>query len=99
MDEPRNLLSSSGPATPRKGETHDWGRKMMITIVWNPQGFNLVNALPKGQKFNANYYIERIRQPFLENRLTGRGPGLIIHADNARPHTAEKRSKFAGKMT
>jgi hypothetical protein len=30
-------------------------RKMMITIVWNPQGFHLVDALPKGQKFNANY--------------------------------------------
>jgi hypothetical protein len=62
--------------------------KMIVTIVWNPQGFHLVNALPKGQKFNANYYIDRILQSLLESRSTGRGPSLIIHADNTRPHTA-----------
>jgi hypothetical protein len=69
-------------------------RKMMVTIVWNPQGFHLVNALPKGQKFNVNYYIDRILQSLLENRSTGRGPGLIIHADNARFYTARKTFKF-----
>jgi hypothetical protein len=48
MDKPRNSLGSSGPAISRKGETYDWDRKMMVTIVWNPQGFYLVDALPKG---------------------------------------------------
>jgi hypothetical protein len=73
-------------------------RQMMVTIVWNPQGFHLVDALPKGQKFNANYYIDRILQSLLESRSTGRGPCLIIHADNARPHPAQKFSNFAGKI-
>jgi histone-lysine N-methyltransferase SETMAR len=68
--------------------------KMMVTIVWNPQGFHLVDALPKRQKFNGNYYIDRILQPLLENRSTGRGPSLIIHSDNARPRTARKTFKF-----
>jgi hypothetical protein len=68
--------------------------KMMATIVWNPQSFYLVDALPKGQKFNANYYIDRILQPLLESRSTGRGLGLIIHADNMRPHIARKTFKF-----
>jgi histone-lysine N-methyltransferase SETMAR len=68
--------------------------KMMVTIVWDPQCFHLVDALPKGQKFNANYYIDRILQLLLESRSTGRGPGLIIHADNARSHTARKTFKF-----
>jgi histone-lysine N-methyltransferase SETMAR len=68
--------------------------KMGAIIVWNPHGVHLIDELPKGQKFKANYYIDRIRQPPLENRSTGRGPGLIIHADNARPHTAQKNSKF-----
>jgi transposase len=94
MDESRNNLGSSGPATSRKSETHDWDRKMMVIIVWNSQGFHLVDALPKGQKFNANYYIDRILQSLLENRSTGRGPGLIIHADNATPHTARKILKI-----
>jgi histone-lysine N-methyltransferase SETMAR len=69
-------------------------RKMMVTIVWNPQSFHLVDALPKGQKFNANYSIDRILQSLLESRSTGRGPGLIIHADNARPHTIRKIFEF-----
>jgi histone-lysine N-methyltransferase SETMAR len=68
--------------------------KMIVTIVWNTQGFHLVDALSKGQKFNANYYIDRIAQSFLKSRSTGRGPGLIIHADNARPHIARKIFKF-----
>jgi histone-lysine N-methyltransferase SETMAR len=69
-------------------------RKMTMSIVWNSQGFHLVDAFPKGQKFNANYYIDRILQPLLESRSTGGGPGLIIHADNARPHIARKTFKF-----
>jgi hypothetical protein len=55
MDEPRNSLGSSGQAVSRKSETHDSEPKMMIIIVWNTQGFHLVDALAKGQKFNANY--------------------------------------------
>jgi histone-lysine N-methyltransferase SETMAR len=69
-------------------------RKMMVTIVWNPQGFHLVDVFPKGQKFKANYYIDRILRPFLKSRSTWRGPGLIIHADNARSHTAQKTLGF-----
>jgi hypothetical protein len=31
--------------------------KFMLTIVWNPIGFHALKALPKGRKFNAQYYI------------------------------------------
>jgi hypothetical protein len=68
--------------------------KMMVTIVWNPQSFHLADTLPKGHRFNAKYYIDRILQSLLESRSTGRGPGLIIHADNERPHTAQKTLEF-----
>jgi transposase InsO family protein len=68
--------------------------KMIVTIVRNSRGFHLVDAVPKGQKTNANYYIDRILQPLLESRSTGRGPGLMIHADNARPYPARKTFKF-----
>jgi hypothetical protein len=51
-------------------------------------------TLPKGKKFNANYYTDRIRQPLLKGRSTGRGPGLIIYADNARRRTARKFFTF-----
>jgi hypothetical protein len=68
--------------------------KMTMPIVWNPQGFHFVDAFPKGQNFNANYYIDRILQSLLESRSTGRSPGFIIYADNARPHTARTIFKF-----
>jgi hypothetical protein len=28
-----------------------------LTVVWNPIGFHVLKALPKGQKFNVQYYI------------------------------------------
>jgi transposase len=67
---------------------------MMIMIVSNPHGFHLIDALPNGQTFNASYYIDMILQPLSESRATEPGAGLIIHADNARPHTAQKTFEF-----
>jgi hypothetical protein len=29
--------------------------KFMLTVVWNPIGFHVLKALPKGRKFNAQY--------------------------------------------
>jgi hypothetical protein len=34
--------------------------KLMVTIMWNPNGFYIVNDLPKGNKFNVQYYIHNI---------------------------------------
>jgi hypothetical protein len=31
--------------------------KFMLTVVRNPIGFHILKALPKGRKFNAQYYI------------------------------------------
>jgi hypothetical protein len=31
--------------------------KFVLTIVWNPIGFHVLKALPKGRKLNAQYYI------------------------------------------
>jgi hypothetical protein len=32
----------------------------MLTVMWNPIGFHVLKALPKGRKFNAQYYINDI---------------------------------------
>jgi hypothetical protein len=37
--------------------------KVMLTIVWNPSGFHLVNILPKQFKFNASYDLTQIFDP------------------------------------
>jgi hypothetical protein len=46
--------------------------------------------LRKGQKCKASYSIDIIIQRVVESCSTGLGPGLVIHADNARPHAAQK---------
>jgi histone-lysine N-methyltransferase SETMAR len=71
--------------------------KMMLTIVWSPGSFHLVNVLPKGFKFNASYYATQILDPLSKWRRTQVGctnRKLTVHADNARPHTAKMTSQF-----
>jgi hypothetical protein len=72
-------------------------QKVMLTIVWNPGGFHLVNILPKGFKFNASYYVTHILDPLSKWRRTQVGRTnrkLIVHADNASPHMAKMTSPF-----
>jgi histone-lysine N-methyltransferase SETMAR len=69
----------------------------MVTIFWNPGRFHLVNILPKGFKFNASYYVTQILDLLSRWRRTQVGRTnrkLIVHADNARPHTAETTWQF-----
>jgi hypothetical protein len=34
--------------------------KFMLTVVWNPIEFHVLKALPKGRKFNTQYYTNDI---------------------------------------
>jgi hypothetical protein len=70
---------------------------MMVTIVWNPTGFYQIVALPKGMKFNAEYYSAHILDPLAEWRRSQVGDSdrrLHVHEDHARPHIAEKGPEF-----
>jgi transposase len=70
---------------------------VMLTIVWNPSGFHIVKALPKGGKFSAQYYTKNIRIAISGwRRLAGeRSPSkLWIHVDNTRPHNATVSTDF-----
>jgi histone-lysine N-methyltransferase SETMAR len=65
-------------------------QKLMLTIVWNPSGFHLIRVLPSGCKFNCNYCRREILESLSEWRCEQAGGAdrkLIVHADNARPHT------------
>jgi hypothetical protein len=44
--------------------------KFMLAIVWNPNGFHLINVLSKGIKFNTSHYITDIFVSLLEWRKT-----------------------------
>jgi hypothetical protein len=63
----------------------------MLTVIWNPRGFHLIKVLDKVRKFNACYYIVEILQSLSQWRsieAAGNERKLLVHADNARPHTA-----------
>jgi hypothetical protein len=69
----------------------------MLTIVWNPCGFHLIKVLEKDCKFNAGYYIAEILEPLSQWRsieAAGNEQKLLVHADNARPQTAELSTQY-----
>jgi hypothetical protein len=59
----------------------------MLTIVWNPHGFNLIKVLEKDRKFNAGYYIPGALDPLPQRRSIEAGSNerqLLVYADNVR---------------
>ena len=86
--------SEKVPQIPKVMKT---SKKVMLTIFWNPHGFLVVDCLPKGETFNAHYYINNIL-----GKLSQIGTGfpdteerrLTVHADNARPHTAKVTTRY-----
>jgi histone-lysine N-methyltransferase SETMAR len=63
----------------------------MLTIVWGVTGFHVVKLLPKGGIFNPSYCIDEIVSEIASWREAQKGSTtrkLVVHADNARPHTA-----------
>jgi histone-lysine N-methyltransferase SETMAR len=64
----------------------------MLTVVWNPIGSYVLKALPKGRKFNAQYYTNDTLVVISDwRRQTGgtRPNKLWVHSDNVRPHIAK----------
>jgi transposase len=70
------------------------GRKIMVTITCNPLGFPLIVALPKGRTFNAEDYRDNILAALTQLQSEDDGRKLVIHADNARSHIAQKCRTF-----
>jgi hypothetical protein len=68
--------------------------RIMVTIAWNPLGFHLLDALPKGSTFNAEYYRVNILTELLPLRPQVDRRGIGIYADGGKPHTARKCRPF-----
>jgi hypothetical protein len=57
----------------------------------------LIKVLEKGRKFNASYAIVEILGPLSQWRsieATRNKRNLLVHADNARPHTAKLLTQY-----
>jgi histone-lysine N-methyltransferase SETMAR len=71
----------------------------MLTVVWNLIGFHVLKALPKGRKFNTQYYTNDVLVAISDwRRQTGetRPNELRVHSDNVRPHTAKMSKDYIG---
>lgn len=73
-------------------------RKRMFTIFFNSQGVVAVDILPEGSTVTAKYYTETVLPAVLEERRqrarTRHGARLLLHHDNAAPHTAAATQAF-----
>jgi hypothetical protein len=68
-----------------------------LAIVWNSNGFDVINVLSKGSKFNSDHCITDVLIRLAEWRKTSVGRTdrkLIVHADTPRPHPAKKSLDF-----
>jgi transposase len=59
-----------------------------------PLGFPLIVAHPKGRILNAEYYRDNIFAALTQFQPEDDRRKLVVHADNARAHTAQKCRMF-----
>jgi histone-lysine N-methyltransferase SETMAR len=72
----------------------------MLTIVWNPRGLHLIRVLENDCKFNTGYYIAEILQPLSQwcsTEAAANERKLLMHADNARTHTAKLSIQYSNE--
>jgi len=66
-------------------------RKVIASIFWDQDGILLIDYLPKGQSFNAEYYLSLLVQlkDILKEKLHGKvTKGVLFLHDNAPAHRA-----------
>jgi hypothetical protein len=64
-------------------------QKLMITVVWNPHGFHVIQSLSKGIKWTGRYYSDNILSQIAALRDVGSCRKMIGHADDAGLHVAK----------
>ena len=78
-----------GSPSPKKFKLSPSAGKVMITVFWDSRGVLLLDFLPKGETINSTQYQETLKKLARSIRL--KRPDLqdvVLHHDNARPHTA-----------
>jgi hypothetical protein len=66
----------------------------MSAIVWNPNNFHLIDAMPKGEKYSARYDIDNILIPLYQRLIPTGKCKLVIHINNPRCQVAKVALDF-----
>jgi hypothetical protein len=69
----------------------------MLMIVWNPNGFLLIDAIPKGEKYSARFDIDGILTSNCQRLIAAGKRKFVIHADNSRCQTAKVVLNFVSQ--
>ena len=80
----------TGSPGPKKFKVVSSAKKVLMTVFWDCDGLIHMEFLEHGSTVNSDRYIETLRK--LRARLTRVRPGknVILHHDNARPHTSRQ---------
>jgi histone-lysine N-methyltransferase SETMAR len=97
IDHDRIWIPETEPPPTRVRQTVS-SLKRMLTIFWSPLGFPLVQLLPKGHHFDADYFCSQIIREIDRIRPTETAEDakrrLVLHFDNASPHTSTATQEF-----
>ena len=66
-------------------------RKVMLTVFWDVQGPITISFFEKGSFVNSAHYcklLKQVKKDIKNKRRSHQSKGVIMHYDNARPHTA-----------
>jgi hypothetical protein len=60
--------------------------KLRLTVAWNPLGFHVLTAFPRGVKFTAGLMQRKSskEKKLVEGQRAGNTRKLIVHADPAK---------------
>jgi hypothetical protein len=94
MDEcSERMLVESGRGASRTGSSNDRGREINVDSFFNPNGFAIVDLLPQGDRFTAQYFIDQILKPLGQEHSTKSAHiarrSLRLHFDNSRCYPAK----------
>jgi hypothetical protein len=84
---------------PKENDTQ-FNRKIHAHDRLESAWFHLIKVLEKDRKFNSGYYIAHILEPLSQWRSIGTAGNerkLLVHADNARPHTVKSSTQYFNK--
>lgn len=77
-------------------------QKMMLTVIWNPNGFYVIDFLPQGTKYNSEYFINSILKQIFEKKSliwkNARNRKIWLHLDNSRIHNSKATSQKVDEL-
>jgi len=92
----------SGSPRPKKFRVQKSAGKVLASIFWDQDGIILIDYLPKGQTFNAEYYLSLLVQlkDILKEKRRGKvTTGVLFLHDNVPAHRAlatQKKVAYLG---